>query len=177
MIRTASCLVLVVIAVPSIVAFADPIPSSKTIGVDAIGVLPLGDYSDAARFAIGADGRFEYGISNALVATARIGYLYHLGIEDGISLGIIPILVGAKYKIGTSGLFADAEIGASIFLESGMGESVTNTKLGFQVGAGDQIGKIEVKVGLWMPGSADFGNGSESTLYSIMGSVGYDFAL
>ncbi len=160
-------------------AYADPPqagPSSKTIGADVIGVLPVGDYRDEASFATGIDGRFEYGITAALAATGRIGYLYDLGTMGGISLGILPILVGAKYKLGTTGLFVDAELGASIITESGMGTSATNAKLDYQVGAGYQIGKVEAKVGFWSPGSEQLGDGTSSTLFSIMGSVGYDFA-
>jgi opacity protein-like surface antigen len=154
---------------------------SKTIGADVIGVLPLGDYSKSSSFAIGAAGRFEYGVNDLINVTARIGYLHHLGTPSGFSLGIIPILVGGTYKIGTSGLFADAEIGLSIIRVSvdigGTSASDSQTKFGFQVGAGYQTGKIVARAGFYMPGMLDNGGGGGSTtLFGLMGSVGYNFA-
>ncbi len=151
---------------------------SKTVGADVLGVLPLGDYSNGASFAIGAAGRFEYGINDMIAATARVGYLYHLGTPSGESLYIVPIMVGGTYKIGTSGLSANAEIGLSIIGASvtvmGVSGSNSSTKFGFDVGVGYQKDKIKARLGFYMPGSEDNGNTS-TTLYGILASVGYDF--
>ncbi len=50
-----------------------------------------------------------------------------------------------------------------------------STKIGADVDAGYQTSKLQTKVGFWMPGSQDDGNGTLSTLYAIVGSIGVDF--
>jgi opacity protein-like surface antigen len=152
---------------------------SKTLGVDVAGILPLGDYGDLADFAIGGLVRFEFGVNDQLAVTARAGYIYNLTSVDGVSLGMIPILVGGAYKIGTSGLNAYAELGVTNIRVSvdvgGASASDSKTKFSFGVGAGYQMKKIKARVGFFMPGSSENSNGDSSTLYGVMASVGYDF--
>ncbi|MDQ3366036.1 MAG: porin family protein [Myxococcota bacterium] len=147
----------------------------KVIGVDAAFVLPLSDYGDAADFAVGALGRFEFGINNMLSVTARAGLLYHIGTPEGFSLMFIPIYAGVKYNIGTSGLFAFGEAGLTYIRASveigGMSASDSETKLGVNVGAGYQAGKIQARVGLLLP---DVGEAADA--HGIMASVGFDIA-
>ncbi|HEY1555932.1 MAG TPA: outer membrane beta-barrel protein [Kofleriaceae bacterium] len=156
------------------------VAGQKIVGVDVVGVLPLGDYSDASSFAIGAMARGEYVVNDKLTATLRIGYLYHLGTPDGESLYIIPIHVGATYTLAPK-IFAWAELGLDIIGVSvdigGVSGSTSDNKFGFAVGAGYEVApKIKVRVGFYMPGSEDNADGSSTTLYGIIGSVGYDFA-
>jgi hypothetical protein len=151
---------------------------SKTIGADVVGVLPLGDYAKSTSFGIGAMGRFEFGINDMIALTARVGYIYHLGTPTDTSIYFIPILVGGTYKIGTSGLFAEAEVGITHIGASatvmGMDFSSSDDKFAFDVGAGYQKEKIKARVSFYMPGSQDNGT-SSTTLFGIMASVGFDF--
>jgi len=152
---------------------------SKIIGADVLGVLPLGDYSDGVDFGIGAVGRFEFGVTDEIAVTARVGYIYHLGAPDGLTLSMIPVLAGGTYKIGTSGLSVFAELGITNIRVSAdfQGTSVTASETKFSVGGGVgyQQGKIHARAGFFMPGSEDNGNGGTATLYGILASVGYDF--
>jgi len=155
-------------------------PAKKmTIGADLAFVLPLSDYSDAADFAIGGLGRFEYAVNDLISATARVGYIWNSTKTDGFSLGMIPVMVGGSYKIGTSGLSAYGELGLTnirVSVDAG-GISASDSKTKFAVGAGVgyQKDKIKARAGFWMPGSLDNGNGGTTTLMSLMASVGYDF--
>ncbi len=152
---------------------------SKIIGVDVVGILPLGDYSNGASFGLGALARFEYGVSDVLAVTARAGYIYNLGTPSGVGLAFIPVLVGATYKVGPPGLFVFGELGFTNIRVSvdvmGASGSDSQTKFSVGAGAGYQTGKIKARLGFFLPGSEDSGS-SSTTLYGIMASVGYDIA-
>lgn len=160
-------------------------PGKKmTVGADVIGVLPLGDYSNASSFAIGAAGRFEYAVNPKLSITARVGYLYHLGTAANTSLYIIPVHVGASYLLMPK-LTGWAELGLEVIGVSvdfmGMSASNSDNKFGGAVGVGYQVmPKLTVKGGFYYPGSLDSSNGmggtTSTTLYGIIFSAGYDFA-
>lgn len=151
---------------------------SKTIGADAAFVLPLGDYADGTDFALGVFGRFEYGVNDALSVTGRVGYLYNKVSSSNVSIGMIPVLVGASYKIGPSGLAVFGELGLTnirVSLDNFGSDSRTEFSVGG--GAGYQAGKLEARVGFFMPGSISNGSsGTSTTLYGLMASVGYNFA-
>ena len=147
-----------------------PAAPGKVIGADAVFLLPLGDYADAADAAFGALGRFEFGINAALSITARAGLLYNLSKLDGVTVLFIPVYAGVKYKIGTSGLFGHGEVGinhARISVDGGGSDS--ETKLSFQAGAGYQMGKLQFRGGFWY-------NASDPAFMGIMASAGFDFA-
>lgn len=146
---------------------------AKTIGIDVGGALPLGDFADAADFGIAALGRFEFGINDMLAVTARAGITYWLAKDPIDSYIFIPIYAGVKYKIGTSGLFAHAELGLTHMRVSvdimGASASDSENKFGAVVGAGYQMNKIQIRAGLWLPSLEDAGDGQ-----AIMATVGYD---
>jgi hypothetical protein len=156
---------------------------SKIIGADVVGILPLGDYSDLVDFGIGAVGRFEFGLTDEITLTGRVGYIYHLGAPDGFTFSMIPVLAGGTYKIGPSGLSVFAELGITNIRTSidfmGVSGSDSTTKFSIGGGVGYQQGKIHARAGFFMPGSEDSSNGmggtTTTTLYGILASVGYDF--
>jgi hypothetical protein len=149
---------------------------AKTIGVDVIGMLPLSDYGDVADFVLGAAGRFEFGVNDMLSITGRVGFLYHVGTPEGIdSLLMVPILAGAKYSIGKSGLFAFGELGLNYTRTSvdvlGMTASDSETNVALGGGVGYQTGKIQARGGLLFP---DLGEAGDAQ--GLMISVGYNVA-
>lgn len=147
-------------------------PKAKTLGADVVAVLPIGDYADLASFAIGALGRFELGINANLAVTARAGFIYNLAKDQGgvtPTVYMIPVMAGVRYNIGTSGLFADGEVGINYSHVSVSGFSDSTTKLTFQVGPGYQKGKIEARAGLWY-------TATDPASMAIMASVGFNFA-
>lgn len=163
----------------------EPAPATKsgkgasTIGGDLAFVLPLGDYADGTNFALGAFGRFEFGVSNELDVTIRLGYLWHKTDTDGLSLGMIPILVGGSFKIGGGG-FVYGEAGFNnvrvSFDSGGLSGSDSETYLSLGAGGGYAAGKVKARVGLWMPGRPKDSNDGHTTLYGVLASVGFDFA-
>ena len=145
---------------------------TKVIGADAVVVIPLGDYADVANAAIGAMGRFEFGLNPQLAITARAGLLYNLAKEIGgetPTILMIPVQAGAKYGIGTSGLFVQGEVGFTHTRTSIGDVSDSTTKLSFEAGAGFQKGKLNARAGFWYIAS-------DPALMGIMASVGFDFA-
>ena len=145
---------------------------TKVIGADAVVVIPLGDYADAANAALGAMGRFEFGLNPQLAITARAGLLYNLAKEIGgetPTILMIPVQAGAKYGIGTSGLFVQGEVGFTHTRTSVGDFSDSTTKLSFEAGAGFQKGKLNARAGFWYIAS-------DPALMGIMASVGFDFA-
>src|SRR5262245_1080457 len=75
----------------------------NTIGVDGVGVLPLGDYAHAATFGVGALGRLEIPAGPGFF-TARAGVIAHAGgdVSDA-SLVIVPVYAGFRFALGTGG--------------------------------------------------------------------------
>jgi len=157
-----------------------------TVGADLAFILPLGDYADGVSAAIGVLGRFEFAVNAQLAVTGRLGYIYNVvkDAPDGYTLSMIPVMAGAAYKIGTSGLFAYGEVGLTNIRVSldvgGMSFSDSETKLSIGAGAGYAMGKIKGRVGFYMPGSLSdddgMGGSTTTTLFGIMASGGYDFA-
>jgi hypothetical protein len=144
---------------------------AKSLGVDAVGVLPIGDYGDVSNFALGALLRFEYGLKPNIAITARAGLLYNLAKDIGgetPTILMIPVQVGGKYAIGTSGLFVQAELGITHTRTSVGDISDSTTKFSFEAGAGYQKGKLSARAGFWYVAS-------DPALQGIMASVGYDF--
>jgi hypothetical protein len=153
----------------------DPAPAggkAKTIGADAVVVVPLGDYADAVTVAFGAMGRFEFGLNPALAITARAGLIYNLAKEllgETPTILMIPVQAGVKYMIGTSGLFGQGEVGFTHTRTSVGDFSDSTTKLSFEAGAGFQKGKLSFRAGFWYIAS-------DPALMGIMASAGFDFA-
>jgi len=148
---------------------------AKNIGIDVAGVLPLSDYGDAADFAIGGLGRFEFGLNEMLSITGRVGFLYHIGTPEGTSLFMVPILAGARYSFGTSGVFAFAELGLNYTRAKveilGVSETDSQTNVAIGAGAGYQAGKIQARAGLLLPDVGEAGDAQ-----GLMFSVGYNIA-
>jgi hypothetical protein len=146
---------------------------TKSIGVDVVGVLPLSDYGDAADFGIGALARFEYGLKPNIAITARAGLIYNLAKDPISTFLLIPVHVGGKYSIGTSGLFVQGELGithARVSIDiAGATADDNNTKFSFEAGAGYQKGKLSARAGFYYVAT-------DNALQGIMASVGYDFA-
>jgi len=141
---------------------------TKTLGADAVVVIPLGDYADAANAGIGAMGRFEFGLNPALAITARAGLIYNLAKEGIDTFLMIPVHAGGKYSIGTSGLFVQAELGITHSRISTAAGDANKTKFSFEGGAGFQKGKLNARAGFYYVAT-------DPALQGIMASVGFDF--
>src|SRR5262245_33219530 len=152
-------------------------PPPRTIGADALVVLPLGDYGDAASFAVGAAGKIEFPLNAKLSITGRAGVLYHFlkGDADG-SLWFIPIYGGAKFALGAGhdGPYVAGELGITFAYaqaDTQFGSaSDSDSKLGGSLGAGLRRGSLDIRGALFIP---DLGHVDDP---GIMGSVGFDFA-
>ncbi|MBK9036582.1 MAG: hypothetical protein IPL61_35920 [Myxococcales bacterium] len=159
---------LAVIAVPAVAA-ADNEKGPKVLGVDGVAVLPLGDYGDFADFAVGGLLRFELPLTPELGVSVRAGYIADVGTPAMVSTSYIPFYVGARYNVGSGGLFVAGEIGLTVLRASIGSASDSETKLGANVGAGYQKGKLSGRVSLWLPSLGDSGDAQ-----GIMANVGID---
>jgi hypothetical protein len=159
------------LADPAIVASAPP---PKTLGIDAIAVLPIGDYADVATLGIGASARLEVPAGTGFV-TGRLGAIFHAmndhsGLADNTSLTLIPAYVGYRYPLGS--LYIAGELGitfayASVDTPYGV-MSDSDSELGFALMAGTRSGALDIRAGLFAPDAGD--------AIGLLASAGYDFA-
>jgi hypothetical protein len=154
-------------------AQAQPAAESRAgiIGVDAMIVLPVGDYGDGTELALGPIGRAEFPAGPGYI-TGRFGVLYHLTEVDDTTLLFLPLYGGFRYPIGGGQAYVAGEIGITIgYLRAdtplGSG-SDTDTELGMSLSAGLRKGQLDLRGGLFLPDLDD--------LVAIFGSVGFDFA-
>jgi opacity protein-like surface antigen len=163
--------------------------TTYAVGADVVGQLPVGDFADAASFGLGALLRGEYQLDQSpLGLTLRAGYIYYL--EETADFGAfgemntqfsrVPILFGLKYSLAGAPIYIGAETGTSInmvrtSIEGGPqdGEEDTETEFNFAwgVGAGYELGPVDVRLGLDF---ADGANPAENMAIAI--SFGYNFA-
>jgi len=137
---------------------------SWTIGFDARGALPMGDFKDATDFGVGGTGYVAYNVAPQVAITARSGYMHFGGKEFPYSngtatgtiktnYGMIPILAGIKYFFseGDTRIYAAGEAGlymlsasADISVSGGAGSasgsgSDTESKFGVSPSLGAQF--------------------------------------
>ena len=165
------------VAATSATAFADEAlhataPAAKTLGLDAIVVVPTGDYANLATLAAGALVRVEVPAGPGLV-TARGGVLAHV-MKDAVDAQVLfaPIYAGYRLPIGTGGVYVAGELGLTLIYASASSDvgsmSNSDSKLGGSLMGGLRKGALDLRAGLFLP---DLGN----TL-GILASAGYDFA-
>ncbi len=122
--------------------------ATPTISADASVILPLGDFADFSSLGFGASGTFNFPLNANLTATGRAGLIFHLTEIDDTSLLVIPLLGGAKYNIGTSGVYAAGELGLFYGRVSSGDVSDSNTDIGITAGAGYDLGVADVRAGI-----------------------------
>jgi hypothetical protein len=125
----AKLLVLVVLFVLTVCVNAQS-KSDKPLkfGVGAMIGLPMGDYTDVASLAYGADVMGEYAVAEKIGITLSVGYLdwskksafkaFEDEMGEKISLGMIPVLAGIKYSF-TDKIYGSAQAGLSFSTQSG----------------------------------------------------------
>ena len=152
---------------------APPEARAGIIGVDAMAVLPVGDYGDFATLAIGPIGRVEFPVGPGYV-TGRFGVLFHLlnsEIDDTTFL-MFPLYGGYRYPLGSGAAYLAGELGitfAYLRTSTSLGSgSDTDTELGLTLGGGLRKGQLDLRGGLFLPDLDD--------AVGIFGSVGCDFA-
>lgn len=172
---TAATLVLLATATPALADEAITTQATvrpKTIGVDAMAVMPVGDYGDAANVGIGVLGRLEVPAGPGFV-TGRAGVIFHSmdSNYDG-SLTLIPIYGGYRYPFGTSGAYVAGELGLTIgyaSVDTPFGQmSDSDSEIGLSLMAGLRRGALDLRAGLFAPDTDD--------LFAFVASAGYDFA-
>jgi len=144
----------------------------NTIGVDGIGVLPIGDYAHAATVGVGALGRVEIPTGPGF-ATVRAGVVAHAGTPDNVALTLVPIYAGFRVPFGTGGAYIAGELGitvafGSVVAVNGTMVTASDSKLGLTFAGGVRRGALDFRAGLFAP---DIGNA-----IGLMASAGYDFA-
>lgn len=144
----------------------------KTLGVDAMAVMPVGDYGDAARAGIGVLGRLEVPAGPGFV-TGRAGVILHsMNADVDGSFTLIPIYAGYRYPFGTSGAYVAGELGLTLgyaSVDTPFGRmSDSDSEIGLSVMAGLRRGALDLRAGLFAPDTDD--------LLAFVASAGYDFA-
>jgi hypothetical protein len=147
-------------------------PPPRTVGVDGVAVLPLGDYGQVASLAVGALGRIEVPAGDGYV-TGRAGLVVNstTGTATDTSLLMVPLYGGYRLPVGHAGGYIAGELGLTYItagVDTQLGRmSVSSTKLGLTVGGGWRRGGLDIRGALFAP---DLGQTA-----GLMASVGYDF--
>jgi len=162
-------------------------PKRTWLGADLAVVIPLGDYADGSDFAAGALLRLDFVASPQVDLAFRAGYLWHKtdqpsGASGDYSLSMLPFLIGGELKVG-GGAFVYGEVGFTVVQVSvsfmGLSASESETYLSAGAGVGFRSDRLKSKIGLWMPGRPENevnGTTDTTTLYGVLGTIGYDFA-
>lgn len=144
----------------------------KTLGVDAMAVMPVGDYGDAANLGIGILGRVEIPVGSGFV-TGRGGIIFHsMKTDADASLMMIPLYGGYRQPIGTSGAYVAGELGLTLgyaSVDTPYGHmSDSDAEIGISLMGGLRRGALDLRAGLFAPDTDD--------LLAFVASAGYDFA-
>ena len=119
--------------------------------------LPIGDFGESANLGFGVTAKGLYGISDIGDVTLTLGFLTFgaKGVdgEDGVkaSTSLIPIMPGYRHKFSEQ-FYGEGQLGlttvrskVSVSGVSGFGGfSASTTNLGYAVGLGYLIGKIDL---------------------------------
>lgn len=108
-------------------------PDGTSIGVEAQGMLPMGDFADQNAFGVGGTVYIQHGIAPQFSLTGRTGFLFFGGEEiaystilatgtQTIDVTMIPILAGVKYFFSQGDMRPYGALEAGIFIASGSGE-------------------------------------------------------
>jgi hypothetical protein len=142
-----------------------------TLGVDGVGVLPVGDYGRVATLGVGVLGRLELPAGPGLV-TGRLGAIFHAVSDANAGLSLVPIYAGYRMPLGAAGGYLAGELGVTVIIgtvDTGFGRmSASDSKLGLTLGGGWRRGALDLRAGLFAP-DIDHAVG-------LMASAGYDFA-
>ena len=138
-----------------------------SFGADCAVVLPIGTFGDGAGLGIGALLKFGYSINEAIMATVRAGYIFHLE-KLGAKFAQIPLTVGGKYMFGSA--YGAAEIGLVSGKSDAPGASRVN-KMALGLGGGYMVGDLDLRLSFNM---IDLGHAGDTQ--EIMINIGYDFA-
>lgn len=95
-----------------------------TIGGGATIGIPVGDFSYASSFTVGADFQGEYAASEDFGLTISAGYQNFFEKSGGGSSGLIPVLAGARYYFNEK-FFGSAQAGISLSTVTGSGGAFT----------------------------------------------------
>ena len=164
---------------------ASPAQAGKAkLGAAGTLVMPTGDWGDIQGVGAGAMLTVDMGIDSVknLQLTGRIGYVNFFGKEidtgvgtvDGPSLGMIPVLIGAKYFLAP-GVYAGAEIGPNFFVPDS-DDADTEMEIGFTLGLGYMIKDVDIRGFMFLP--TLFPEGDNVSAFDFLGlglSVGYRF--
>lgn len=147
-------------------------PAPKTLAVDALGIVPIGDYGEVATLGIGASARLEVPMERGFV-TGRFGAIFHAMDErfDG-SWMMFPLFAGYRYQVHPNGAYVAGELGLTysrFSMETAFGKmSDSSTEVGLALTAGMRRGALDVRGGLFAPSIDD--------AWGLILSAGYDFA-
>jgi hypothetical protein len=123
------------------------------VGAGVVVSLPIGDFGDAANTGFGGTAAFELEFMPQLVGVGNIGYIVWGTESDLVDFSAVPVMVGVKYyfvpgvgfyglgQIGLTFLSSTVDIPSFSFfgVSSGGGQSTTDTKFSFQIGAGYEV--------------------------------------
>jgi len=119
-----------------------PVNGNISLGVGAEGGVPVGDFSNASNFGIGAMGWIAYGVDPNLTLMGKVGFeSFSSKNSGGSSRTVVPILVGGRYfltpALEVTSMRTYLAADAGVYSSSGGGYS--STKFGIAPALGAQF--------------------------------------
>ena len=157
---------------------APPKDLASSLGVDFAVAIPVDDWANVSDVSLGGLVRFEHRVVPTLAITGRTGYLHDFGVQEGVSLGHVPILGGVRWypMEGDQSPWLGAELGVAIWWASvtvstpfgEMSDSDTEAELALALSGGYRIGAFSFGGGLYVP--------SVDEAFGFYAAAGLDFA-
>jgi hypothetical protein len=142
-------------------------PGKIKLGVGPYVGIPMGSFGDVASVGFGGMVEGQYDFGSQLVGTVDVGYLSFSGKDITLFAGqtvkystsIVPIWVGAKYYFSPA-FYGVANLGLNMisftvpgytynyfgFTYTTPDQSVSDSKFGFQIGVGYDMGNLDFSV-------------------------------
>lgn len=155
---------------PEPVLIAPPPRPRNTLAIDALAVVPVGDYGRAIDLGVGAGVRLEVPAGRGFI-TGRIGAVFHR-VDGNGQLTIAPVYAGYRQPIGTGSAYLAGELGITLAwasVDTAYGRaSASDSDIGAMLSAGARLGALDLRAGLFSPDLDD--------AFGLIATAGYDFA-
>lgn len=149
---------LVAIAFAGIALSPSQAQAQEGFGVGGQLVLPIGDWGDVVDLGIAPTVEYAYPLGPKMALLASVSFNYFLTDFDGVTFMAIPLLVGAKYNVAPR-IHVIGQVGLDILYASIDGfDSDTETELSVNLGAGYELGNLDLRASLWFPDLSETGD-------------------
>ena len=156
-------------------AWAEPVPASGSdpgndLRVVAVANLPVEGWAEVAGLGLGATVVLGVPVARDTSVSVRAGAVVHLPVTTSLGartrLIEIPFLGGARYRVAERGSvrgFLMGEVGVIVartdVTVAGLSDDDTDVRFGSVLGAGFEVGRVELTAAAWLADLSDLDHG------------------